>query len=970
MLEKVHVKSAKLSWLSILLAGLIGLVLVTPPRAKADEKSAGEKASPPSSMRLRLKNNAFGVGKLVPSAQANKVGWQNEGFVEPFYFDTSAIRAISAIQATHSDLSGLKNLFLVEAVDGQCIVGSIEKLDDQSITVRSPILGSVELDARKVVQVLRADYSGEIIYPGLSQQSVWNRLGNAADWDYRAGVLTAVKQAAAITGDVKLPAKCEITLAMSWKGVPDFVVSIGTAANEKSNGQVGSSARLEIWNRNLVLVRETEKDADLAKLMELSEKNPQVELNILLDQETGLVVVRDMHGRKLGKTLVADQKKRVGSAIHIVNHGPSMSIERLEVRGWDGTSMLGLDQHQHVVLRENRVMESSWIAGVDASAEQFVVENSSGEKTPVPMTEVILAGLKSSAEVRPKAPSDPVIDLKPQDLKTQELNATAPKSSDAKSGANDAVSGDSNESSSGGSIEVILSDRSRVKGKWLPSAAGRLSLSSSWSKNDFLFDNSQVVSLVGSDQRFSPDLTSHRNGILKIGDTEFAGFMEENVSEPGAKSLRWHPHGSENSSAVADHAEGSIAYRLQLPIAANGQPTGRVDELLNQQKEARSKPATDAEPGAKSTREMVFISGDTIDGYVEKIDEKGVSFVSEQTTVRFAEHSRFDRVWLNSLAGSLKKTANEKIQRLMTVPRSMKDDPPTHLLLAVTGDLLRGRLIYLDDKHAKFEVRSEVAEIPRQQIAEVIWLHERKWDVTSKPQLPAQDQYQIHVVQQNRGLTFSPTKVTDGLVHGESSLLGACQINIKQVSQILFGPNIDQRVSQFRDNPWILSLAQLPRVFTEDSEASLTPLGVSSPLLGKPAPAFKSVSLDGKRIQLSDYVGKTLVVDFWASWCGPCMKTLPAVNAVVGTYDPDEVSLLALNIQEADARVEAAAKKLELDTSLIGLDQDGDIATSYLASAIPQTVVIDKNGIVRFVFVGGRANLAAELKDAIDQCKM
>ncbi len=197
---------------------------------------------------------------------------------------------------------------------------------------------------------------------------------------------------------------------------------------------------------------------------------------------------------------------------------------------------------------------------------------------------------------------------------------------------------------------------------------------------------------------------------------------------------------------------------------------------------------------------MVFISGDTIDGYVEKIDEKGVSFVSEQTTVRFAEHSRFDRVWLNSLAGSLKKTANEKIQRLMTVPRSMKDDPPTHLLLAVTGDLLRGRLIYLDDKHAKFEVRSEVAEIPRQQIAEVIWLHERKWDVTSKPQLPAQDQYQIHVVQQNRGLTFSPTKVTDGLVHGESSLLGACQINIKQVSQILFGPNIDQRVSVSRQS--------------------------------------------------------------------------------------------------------------------------------------------------------------------------
>ncbi|MFO0943066.1 MAG: TlpA disulfide reductase family protein [Pirellulales bacterium] len=967
MLDKVVSKLTSKGWLAILMfaAYVVSFSGVSGAHRQllADEKSAAEKSIATSSMRLRLKNNAFGVGKLVPSANANKVGWQNEGFVEPFFIDTSAIRIITAIQASHADLSTVQNLFLVEASDGQCVLGEIQKIDDESITVKSPILGSVELNARKVAQILRADYSGEVIYPGLSQQSVWNRLGNVADWEYRAGVLTAVKQAAAINGDVKLPAKCEITIALSWKGVPDFVVSIGAGSNEKSNGQVASSARLEIWNRNLVLVRETEKDADLAKLMELNEKNPQVELSLLLDQESGLVVVRDIHGRKLGKTQVVDQKKRLGSAIHIVNHGPSMSIERLEVRAWDGTSMLGLDQNQHVFLRENRVLESSWISQVDSAAEQFIVEDSSGEKKPVPMKDVILAGLKYSSEAKPKASgSENQIDLKPLDLKPKGKNQDEPKSTDAPDGI-------TIDSAQGGGIEVVLADRSRVKGQWLPSSSGRLNLRSTWCKSDFAFEDHHVVSLVGSEQRFSPDLTSHRNGIVKIGDTEFAGFLEENVSEAGSLALRWHPHGSDNSSAVASSAEGSIAYRLQLPMAANGQPTGRVDELLNQQKDAQSKPATEAGPGAKSTREMVFISGDTIDGYVEKIDEKGVTFVSEQTTVRFAEHSRFDRVWLNSMAGSLKKSTNVKIQRLMTVPRSMKDDPPTHLLVSVTGDLLRGRLVSLDEDIAKFEVRSDIADIPRSQIAELIWLHERKWDVTSKPQLPVQDRYQIHVVQQNRGLTFSPTKIADASIHGESLLLGSCQVSIKQVSQILFGPNIDQRVAQFRENPWVLSLAQLPRVFTEDSDASLTPLGVSSPLLGKPAPAFKAVSLDGKRIQLSDVVGKTLVIDFWASWCGPCMKTLPTVNTVVGTYDPSEVSLLAMNIQEAEARIEAAAKRLELDTNLVSLDQDGDIALKYLATAIPQTVVIDKQGIVRFVFVGGRSNLAAELKDAIDQCK-
>ncbi len=972
-------------WLGVLIASIVPQATLaaqeaasppsTEPASASQSPKSGTSATQPAQsagpMRLRLKNGAFGVGRIVPSQSANTIGWQNEGFSQPFFFDTAAVRSISTIQAAPAQAAG-DELFLVEAVDGQCVVGNLIKIDEQTLVVRSSILGEISIPAKDVTQLVRADYAGEVVYEGLANQAPWTPLGSVRDWDFRAGVLTAVKQAAATVGDLKLPSKCEISLSLAWKGVPDFVVSLGANSGEKSNGQVQATARLEIWNKSLVVVRETEKDADLVKLTELSEKNPQIELNILVDQESGLVVVRDMHGRLLGRVQVADKKQRLGSAIHIVNHGPSMSVERLEVRRWNGSSMLGSGKSRQVVLKSDKILGDSWISSFDNVSRQFVIEATDGTKSNVELSELMMAGLKN-----PPTPNETAVDKKDQtpskdDSASKEPLKSESVTSDSSAGESAAIQ--PSDVSTPKPIEIILSDRSRVKGQWLAGSSNQLALRSTWASNDLVFAADQVVSWIGSDDRFSPDLTAHRNGVLKTADTEFAGFLEEDIDQPGVQTLRWQPHGSQNSSSILEAAEGSIAYRLQLPVSPSGQPTGRVDELLNQQKgESSAQNATvDSSSGAKSTREIIFVSGDTIDAYVERADEKGIYFLSDQTSVKFVEHARVDRLWLNSLTGSVKKTANEKLKRLMTVPRSMKDDPPTHLLISVTGDLLRGRLVQLDDKSLKFETRAEISEIPRDKIAEVVWLHERTWQAGAEV-LPGTQPannlgYRIHVVQQNRGLTFAPIRVAGAVLQGQSDLLGPCQIAIKQVSQILFGPNIDSRVAQFRENPWVLSLAQIPRAFMEDVEEDKDVLGVSSPLIGKPAPAFSMTKLDGGRVKLADFHGKPLVLDFWASWCGPCMKTLPAVSEAVASFDPAEVSFIAVNIQEADSRAQSAIEKLGLDVS-VALDSDGDVATSYLATAIPQTVVIDAQGIVRFVFIGGKSNLAAELKDAIDKAK-
>jgi hypothetical protein len=233
-----------LLWLGLLIAStvpqatLAAQEVASPPSTEPADASASASQSPKSGtsvtqpaqaagpMRLRLKNGAFGVGRIVPSQSANTIGWQNEGFTQPFFFDTAAVRSISTIQAAPAQAAG-DELFLVEAVDGQCVVGNLIKIDEQTLVVRSSILGEISIPAKDVTQLVRADYAGEVIYVGLANQAPWTPLGSVRDWDFRAGVLTAVKQAAATVGDLKLPSKCEISLSLAWKGVPDFVVSLG-----------------------------------------------------------------------------------------------------------------------------------------------------------------------------------------------------------------------------------------------------------------------------------------------------------------------------------------------------------------------------------------------------------------------------------------------------------------------------------------------------------------------------------------------------------------------------------------------------------------------------------------------------------------------------------------------------------------------------------------------------------------------
>lgn len=151
-----------------------------------------------------------------------------------------------------------------------------------------------------------------------------------------------------------------------------------------------------------------------------------------------------------------------------------------------------------------------------------------------------------------------------------------------------------------------------------------------------------------------------------------------------------------------------------------------------------------------------------------------------------------------------------------------------------------------------------------------------------------------------------------------------------------------------------------------DTESPYTTNTKTESLEGKNAPKIKSKYLNGENFILSDLKGKVVVLDFWATWCPPCVKSLPDLLQIKTDFSQNEVSLITINQGESEETISRFLKKMRFESLSVVLDKNQTIGRNYHVHGIPHTVVIDKNGVVRYIHVGFSPNLGKLLKNKID----
>ena len=133
------------------------------------------------------------------------------------------------------------------------------------------------------------------------------------------------------------------------------------------------------------------------------------------------------------------------------------------------------------------------------------------------------------------------------------------------------------------------------------------------------------------------------------------------------------------------------------------------------------------------------------------------------------------------------------------------------------------------------------------------------------------------------------------------------------------------------------------------------------PLVGKPAPDFQATMLEGEPFNLSEKLGQTIILDFWATWCGPCLSELPVLLRVAKEFQDRGVTLYTVNVREDPNVVREFMREYRFEMNVV--HDFGAVSKAYNVDGIPHLVIIDRQGIVRQVHTGYHRDLERELRE-------
>ena len=133
-----------------------------------------------------------------------------------------------------------------------------------------------------------------------------------------------------------------------------------------------------------------------------------------------------------------------------------------------------------------------------------------------------------------------------------------------------------------------------------------------------------------------------------------------------------------------------------------------------------------------------------------------------------------------------------------------------------------------------------------------------------------------------------------------------------------------------------------------------------------PATEFSLTSLAGQPVALSQFKGNVVLVNFWATWCGPCQQEMPLLDQMYKKYKPAGFTLLGVNVDKEVPAVKDLLARKPVSFPVL-LDPENAVSRAYKVADMPSSVIIDRKGNVRYIHRGYRPGDENEYQDRIRQ---
>ena len=482
------------------------------------------------------------------------------------------------------------------------------------------------------------------------------------------------------------------------------------------------------------------------------------------------------------------------------------------------------------------------------------------------------------------------------------------------------------------------------------------------------------------------------NGTRKDESATHVSFslMQTNLQVldrlPPQNQMFFRGFGGQNAEEIIRAASGEVEVQL---VARDGNLLVSID--------GKQVKTIKLNPDGAGSKGLAFNANVTMTGRVI------MNGVVQQSNGDGVEISKFE---IDNMSGASIRQFIEEEARLatLTVPRFRRDNPPTHVLIAANGDLLRGQLKSIREADVQFESRLEALRIDRSRVAAIVWLDPPKKDSGKKVEkaaadnttsdqanaaapggeskvAPAVSEATVEEDSENGfvmgdeeesgmqalladgfSITMTPARLENGQIKGHSKLLGDCAFPAATIKELFLG-DPESRTSIAAFDQWIARNAQEP---DWDIAADSGGTSEGAAMIGQVADDFELSLLDGSKFRLKDHADKIIVLDFWATWCGPCVAALPDYIAATSEFDSSKVIFVAVNQQEASDQIRGFLTERNL-SPIVALDRSGAIGQQFKVSGIPHTVILGKGNVIEDVHVGYQQGGGESMQIAIQQ---